>query len=56
MMNNNINNSISCTVCQCQNHAGAKNYCTLNKISVGTHEQNPTQPQCTDCQSFVLKK
>ena len=49
------NPSIKCSVQQCKNHACAENYCTLTAIEVGTHEANPTVPQCTDCQSFVLK-
>ena len=36
-------------------HAQNENYCTLNKIQVGTHETNPTKVECTDCQSFVNK-
>ena len=47
--------SIGCTVNQCQHHAGTDNYCTLQQIMVGTHETNPTQVECTDCESFELK-
>jgi len=50
-----VNSSIKCSVDQCQYHANAKEYCTLQEIQVGTHEQNPTKTQCTDCQSFQLK-
>ena len=50
------NESIKCTVQQCENHCDSQNYCTLNCITVGTHETNPTVSQCTDCESFVLKK
>ena len=32
-----------------------KQYCTLDVIQVGTHEANPKQVECTDCQSFELK-
>lgn len=49
------NQSISCTVKQCSYHCDSKDYCSLDKISVGTHEQNPTQVQCTDCESFKAK-
>lgn len=49
------NESIKCTVAQCAHHAGAKNFCSLQSIQVGTHEANPTMDQCTDCQSFKLK-
>lgn len=58
MMNNNscsANQSIECTVQQCKNHCQSQNYCSLNKILVGTHENNPTVDQCTDCKSFQVK-
>lgn len=48
------NHSISCNVKQCANHAKTSEYCALDKITVGTHEQNPTVCQCTDCESFIL--
>lgn len=54
-MNNKANASIKCTVTQCKNHADSSEYCALNAITVGTHEANPTQYQCTDCMSFELK-
>lgn len=50
-----INESIGCSVKQCKFNAESKEYCTLNKILVGTHEMNPTQAKCTDCNSFELK-
>ena len=34
------------------NNLVTEDYCCLNCISVGTHEANPTDPQCTDCNSF----
>jgi hypothetical protein len=46
------NRCIACTVQQCANHCGGENYCSLDRILVGTHENNPTQDQCTDCKSF----
>lgn len=49
------NKSINCTVTQCVYHSGSENYCTLDKIAVGTHESNPTMPECTDCNSFKCK-
>ncbi len=49
------NQSIGCSVQQCKHHYQSDNYCTLNKISIGTHESNPSMPECTDCNSFVLK-
>lgn len=50
------NKSIGCTVNQCEHHAQKEDYCTLDKISVGTHEANPTMVECTDCNSFRAKK
>lgn len=51
----NKNPSIECSINNCQYHAQSENYCTLNKIKVGTHEPNPTKVECTDCESFELK-
>ena len=51
----NKNNSIKCTVTQCKYNDVNEKYCTLNVIQVGTHESNPTQVECTDCNSFELK-
>ncbi len=49
------NNAIKCTVQQCQfNDCNAK-HCTLDCITVGTHELDPTMNQCTDCKSFKKK-
>lgn len=56
MSNCKANHSIECTVQQCANHCQQENYCSLDRIVVGTHETNPTMDQCTDCQSFMLKK
>lgn len=49
------NDSIQCSVNNCKHHAQDVNYCTLDTIKVGTHESNPTQVQCTDCESFAMK-
>ena len=54
-MNCSANHSIECTVQQCAYHCCGENYCTLDKILVGTHEQNPTVSECTDCKSIKLK-
>lgn len=51
----NANKSIECTVVQCAHHCDCANYCSLDKIRVGTHEANPTVDQCTDCMSFERK-
>lgn len=55
-MNKNANHSIECTVQQCENHCAGQDYCSLQSIKVGTHENNPTVCQCTDCESFAMKK
>ena len=54
-MNDKANKCIACSVTQCSNHSCCEDYCTLDKIQVGTHEIDPTKKQCTDCQSFRLK-
>ena len=48
------NKSIKCTVTQCANHCKDTEFCALNTIQVGTHELNPTETKCTDCESFQL--
>ena len=42
------NMAIRCTVQQCKNHSTSADYCSLDCITVGTHENNPTvdQPGC----------
>ncbi|MCI8442596.1 MAG: DUF1540 domain-containing protein [Provencibacterium sp.] len=50
------NKCIQCTVQQCKNHSSGGNYCSLECITVGTHEGNPTVDQCTDCKSFELRR
>lgn len=55
MMNQNKNECIECTIHNCAHHAGTVNYCTLDKIHVGTHEMNPIKKECTDCDSFQYK-
>jgi len=51
-MNCHANKCIECTVKSCAYHCDSENYCSLDRILVGTHEANPTQDQCTDCKSF----
>lgn len=50
----NENKSIRCSVEQCRHHC-TTNYCTLDTVSIGTHEANPTMPECVDCNSFEKK-
>ena len=49
------NRCIQCSVTQRRNHCSDENYCSLERIQVGTHESDPTMKQCTDCMSFVRK-
>lgn len=56
MDNCKANQNIECTVKQCMNHCNSADYCSLSHIRIGTHENNPTMDQCTDCKSFQLKK
>ena len=55
IMNCRANKSIECTVQQCAHHCGDADFCSLDRILVGTHEMNPTENQCTDCKSFKKK-
>lgn len=50
--NYKANESIKCTVTECKNHCKSQDYCSLDCITVGTHEPNPTVNECTDCKSF----
>lgn len=52
---NNENKCIRCSVSQCKYHCTSSNYCTLDTVSIGTHEANPTMPECVDCNSFERK-
>ena len=54
-MNCHANKCIECTVQQCAYHCDTENYCSLDRIMVGTHESNPAMDQCTDCKSFRKK-
>ena len=54
-MNDHANKCIECTVRQCAYHCDTENYCSLDRIMVGTHESNPTVEECTDCMSFRKK-
>ena len=46
------NRSIRCTVKSCANHCSGENFCSLDTVSIGTHEGDPAMNQCTDCLSF----
>lgn len=54
-MSCHANKCIECTVSQCAHHCQDANYCSLERILVGTHETNPAMDQCTDCKSFRKK-
>jgi hypothetical protein len=49
----NKNDSIKCSVDNCK-YNDRKDYCTLSQIKVGTHEANPSEIECTDCESFQI--
>lgn len=49
------NESIECTVKQCAYHCDRQNYCSLDTVQIGTHEEDPKVVQCVDCNSFVAK-
>ncbi|MBO4877218.1 MAG: DUF1540 domain-containing protein [Ruminococcus sp.] len=49
------NECIKCSVSQCLHNLVTEDYCSLSSISVGTHESDPTVPECTDCNSFVKR-
>lgn len=51
----NANPSIECTVKECKHHFGAKNFCSLEHVQIGTHEADPTVKECVDCMSFARK-
>lgn len=53
--NSYANQCIHCTVESCKYHNRERDYCSLDKISVGTHESCPTDTQCVDCESFEAK-
>lgn len=55
MSDKDANLCIKCSVVQCKHHCGTADYCALDEIQVGTHEENPTVVQCTDCESFEVK-
>lgn len=54
-MNTSANQSIACTVTSCEHHCSSCNFCSLDRIQVGTHECDPSMDQCTDCRSFRRK-
>ena len=54
--NERSNRCIGCTVDNCAHHAKSENYCTLHQVSIGTHESDPTEPKCADCESFSLDR
>jgi hypothetical protein len=49
------NTSVKCTVNNCANHCRDNAYCGLSSVEIGTHEADPTEKQCVDCESFRLK-
>ncbi|MBQ2944231.1 MAG: DUF1540 domain-containing protein [Ruminococcus sp.] len=55
MMDNNVNKCIHCSVRSCAYNNAEQGYCKLETIKIGTHEANPTEKKCTDCESFMLR-
>ena len=55
LCNCKANKSIECHVTQCGHHCAGENFCSLDRVCIGTHEKNPSMDQCTDCLSFVKK-
>ena len=55
LLNQGKNDCIQCSIHNCVHHAGTVDYCTLEKIHVGTHEADPKMKECTDCDSFQYK-
>ena len=53
--NKYANQCIACTVTSCKHHNDKKDYCSLEKITVGIHDTRPAEYPCTDCRSFQLK-
>ena len=49
------NHSIHCTVDSCAHHCEDVEFCALDSIQVGTHEEHPTEVECTDCMSFRVR-
>ncbi|MBQ9383640.1 MAG: DUF1540 domain-containing protein [Ruminiclostridium sp.] len=56
MSSERANKCIECTIHNCQHHCSSSDHCSLDHISVGTHEADPTDVQCTDCLSFTMRK
>ena len=57
-MSDCLNKSIACDITNCVYNTGCADgkYCSkVGGIHVGTHEANPTAPECTDCLSFKMK-
>ena len=55
MDNKYANQCIACTVSSCKHHNDKKDFCSLEKITIGIHNKRPAEYPCTDCRSFQLK-
>ncbi|MEA4911870.1 MAG: DUF1540 domain-containing protein [Oscillospiraceae bacterium] len=51
-MSEKANHCVKCSVKSCRNHCDRENFCTLDCVCIGTHENDPAMNQCTDCLSF----
>lgn len=56
MDRNEANQSIACSVKECEYHSNHQDYCSLDSIKVGSHESNPKDKKSTDCESFETKQ
>ncbi len=51
----NINRSIECSVEDCRHHCRECDYCSLDKIMIGSHMTLMQGERSTDCRSFDAK-
>lgn len=54
-MEQQTNQHIQCVVNECKHHSQGKNYCTLDKISVGKIGSYTNRAEDTDCESYASK-
>ena len=55
LKNSGPNKSIKCTVSECKHKCTSEDYCSLEHISVATHEADPSVCECVYCRSFTKK-
>lgn len=52
MNNCEANHCIKCSVNSCKHHCPGEDFCSLDCVTIGSHESDPAMNQCTDCRSF----